>query len=107
MHASPRAIPATGAIPGSVLIEPAPPVPLLVLDTNVVLDWIAFADPRVQPLVDAVERGAGNFDQWKHAALSSTSGAGNHPPSRRGPVPEQFSLEKFTLLRSRITFFRR
>ncbi len=57
MHASPRAIPATGAIPGSVLIEPAPPIPLLVLDTNVVLDWIAFADPRVQPLVDAVERG--------------------------------------------------
>jgi hypothetical protein len=58
MHASPRAIPATGAIPGPVLIEPAPPIPLPVLDTNVVLDWIAFADPRVQPLVDAVERGA-------------------------------------------------
>jgi len=39
------------------LIEPTPPIPLLVLDTNVVLDWIAFADSRVQPLVDAIERG--------------------------------------------------
>ena len=32
--------------------------PLLVLDTNVVLDWIAFGDPRVQPIVAAIERGA-------------------------------------------------
>jgi putative PIN family toxin of toxin-antitoxin system len=40
-----------------ILIQPSRPIPLLVLDTNVVLDWIAFADPRVQPLVDAVERG--------------------------------------------------
>ena len=29
--------------------------PLLVLDTNVVLDWVAFADVRVQPLVAAIE----------------------------------------------------
>jgi len=35
-----------------------PPTPLLVLDTNVVLDWIAFHDVRVQPIVDALERGA-------------------------------------------------
>ncbi|MGP1679990.1 MAG: putative toxin-antitoxin system toxin component, PIN family [Burkholderiales bacterium] len=34
----------------------AAPIPLLVLDTNVVLDWVAFRDPRVQPLVDAIER---------------------------------------------------
>lgn len=33
-------------------------IPLLVLDTNVVLDWVAFNDPRVQPIVDAIERGA-------------------------------------------------
>jgi uncharacterized protein len=39
------------------LIELAPPIPLLVLDTNVVLDWVAFRDPRVQPIVDAIERG--------------------------------------------------
>jgi uncharacterized protein len=39
------------------LIEPAPPIPLLVLDTNVVLDWVAFGDPRVQSIVDAIERG--------------------------------------------------
>ena len=31
---------------------------MLVLDTNVVLDWIAFRDPRVQPIVAAIERGA-------------------------------------------------
>ncbi len=40
-----------------MLIEQTPPVPLLVLDTNVVLDWVAFRDPRVQPMVDAIERG--------------------------------------------------
>lgn len=32
-------------------------VPLLVLDTNVVLDWIAFGDARVQPIAAAIERG--------------------------------------------------
>jgi len=40
------------------LSEPSPPIPLLVLDTNVVLDWVAFGDPRVQPIVAAIERGA-------------------------------------------------
>jgi len=39
------------------LIEPPPYIPLLVLDTNVVLDWVAFGDPRVQPIVDAIEGG--------------------------------------------------
>lgn len=39
------------------MIEPTPPVPLLVLDTNVVLDWVAFRDVRVQPIVAAIERG--------------------------------------------------
>jgi putative PIN family toxin of toxin-antitoxin system len=29
-----------------------------VLDTNVILDWVAFDDARVQPLVAAIERGA-------------------------------------------------
>ena len=32
--------------------------PLLVLDTNVVLDWVAFGDPRVRPIVAAIESGA-------------------------------------------------
>ena len=40
------------------MIAPTPPIPLLVLDTNVVLDWVAFADPRVQPIVAAIERDA-------------------------------------------------
>ncbi len=38
--------------------EPIPHKPLLVLDTNVVLDWVAFDDPRAQPMVSAIERGA-------------------------------------------------
>ena len=41
----------------SILIEPTLPAPLLVLDTNVVLDWVAFGDPRVQPIAAAIERG--------------------------------------------------
>jgi putative PIN family toxin of toxin-antitoxin system len=40
------------------LIELSATTPLLVLDTNVVLDWVAFCDPRVQPMVDAIECGA-------------------------------------------------
>jgi putative PIN family toxin of toxin-antitoxin system len=38
------------------LILPTPRSPLLVLDTNVVLDWIAFDDVRVRPIVAAIER---------------------------------------------------
>jgi predicted nucleic acid-binding protein len=52
---------ASGTPPPSlrqIPIEPTPPIPLLVLDTNVVLDWVAFRDPRVQPIVAAIERGA-------------------------------------------------
>jgi predicted nucleic acid-binding protein len=40
------------------LIEPTLQVSLLVLDTNVVLDWVAFDDARVQPIASAIERGA-------------------------------------------------
>ena len=32
-------------------------LPLLVLDTNVVLDWLLFADPRMAPLAAAVTSG--------------------------------------------------
>ena len=35
-----------------------PAAVLLVLDTNVVLDWVAFDDARVRPLAAAIERGA-------------------------------------------------
>jgi predicted nucleic acid-binding protein len=35
-----------------------PARPLAVLDTNVVLDWLLFRDPGVQPLADAVACGA-------------------------------------------------
>jgi len=40
------------------LVQPAPSSPLLVLDTNVVLDWIAFDDARVRPIVAAIEHKA-------------------------------------------------
>lgn len=40
-----------------ILIRQTPRSPLLVLDTNVILDWIAFDDARVQPMVAAIERG--------------------------------------------------
>lgn len=29
----------------------------MVLDTNATLDWLVFADPRIQPVVDALEAG--------------------------------------------------
>ncbi len=41
----------------TLLIEQTPPIPLLVLDTNTVLDWVAFGDPQVQPIVNAIQRG--------------------------------------------------
>jgi uncharacterized protein len=53
-------IPCSGAAtnrPVPTLIEPIPPIPLLVLDTNVVLDWVAFDDARVRPIAAAIERG--------------------------------------------------
>ncbi len=37
--------------------DPIPHTSLLVLDTNVILDWIAFDDARVYPLVSAIENG--------------------------------------------------
>jgi predicted nucleic acid-binding protein len=40
---------------------PSPPVPAIVLDTNVLLDWLVFGNPAVQPLVDAL--GAGRL-RW-------------------------------------------
>jgi len=40
-----------------ILIEPTIPAALLVLDTNVVLDWVAFDDARVRPIAAAIERG--------------------------------------------------
>lgn len=39
------------------MIEPIATAPLLVLDTNVVLDWVAFDDPRMRPIAAAIERG--------------------------------------------------
>jgi uncharacterized protein len=43
--------------PAAACTESAATVPLLVLDTNVILDWVAFHDARVQPIAAAIERG--------------------------------------------------
>jgi uncharacterized protein len=37
--------------------RPLTPVPLIVLDTNAVLDWLLFADPGAQVLATAIEHG--------------------------------------------------
>jgi len=37
--------------------DPAAARPVLVLDTNVVLDWVAFDDARMRPVAAAIERG--------------------------------------------------
>ena len=37
--------------------ELAASTPLVVLDTNAVLDWLVFGDPRIQPVLDALETG--------------------------------------------------
>ncbi len=48
------------------MAQAIPPGPLLVLDTNVILDWIAFDDARVYPLVSAIESGA-----WRAATSAA------------------------------------
>lgn len=58
-NAQSSAIDGYSTSPPPILTQPTPLSPLLlVLDTNVVLDWVAFRDPRVQFIVDAIERGA-------------------------------------------------
>ena len=47
------------ALPGSPLRPPAAdPRPAIVVDTQVVMDWLVFNDPRVQPLAAALVSGA-------------------------------------------------
>jgi uncharacterized protein len=60
------------------------PAPLAVLDTNVVLDWLLFADIGVQALASAIEQGRlrwiataemrGEFDHVLRHGLASTHG---------------------------------
>ena len=67
------------------MIQQTPRSTLLVLDTNVVLDWIAFDDARVQPIAAAIERGvlqaatSGACLQELHRALGYFS---NSPGTR-------------------------
>jgi uncharacterized protein len=43
--------------PNSSCEQSLTPVPMIVLDTNVVLDWLLFADPGVRALATAIEQG--------------------------------------------------
>ena len=49
---SPRPTPARGALPTT---RPGALPPAIVLDTNVVLDWLVFADPSSGPLAAAIQ----------------------------------------------------
>jgi len=42
-------------LPAHDNLAPLPPAPRLVLDTNVVLDWLVFGDPRCRAVIDAIE----------------------------------------------------
>jgi uncharacterized protein len=66
------------------------PVPLIVLDTNVVLDWLLFADPGVQGLVTAIEQG-----RLRWIATAAMRGEfvhvlGRGLATKRGADPVQF-----------------
>jgi predicted nucleic acid-binding protein len=43
-------------------------LPEVVIDTNVVLDWLVFGDPRVQPLAAALE--GGRLCWWRSAGMA-------------------------------------
>lgn len=68
------------------------PVPLIVLDTNVVLDWLLFADPGVQALAAAIEQG-----RLRWIATAAMRGEFNHVLDRglattHGADPARFDL---------------
>jgi predicted nucleic acid-binding protein len=50
-------------------ISPEPGLPAIVLDTNVALDWLVFADPSVAGLAERIERRA-----WRWLACERTRG---------------------------------
>jgi uncharacterized protein len=83
---------------------------LIVLDTNVVLDWLLFADPGAQALVTAIEQGRlrwiatatmrGEFEHVLDRGLAAAHGADTarfertwdlhctqHPPAPLAPAP--------------------
>ncbi len=85
-------------------------MPLIVLDTNVVLDWLLFADPGVQALVTAIEQGRlrwiataamrGEFEHVLGRGLAAARGADTarfalaweqhcavYPPAPLAPAP--------------------
>jgi uncharacterized protein len=67
-------------------------VPLIVLDTNAVLDWLLFGDPGMQALAAAIEKG-----HLRWIATSAMRGEFNHVLGRglataRGTDPKHFEL---------------
>ena len=67
-------------------------MPLVVLDTNVVLDWLLFADPGMQALAAAIEQG-----RLRWIATAAMRGEFDHVLGRglaaaRGADPARFEL---------------
>ena len=56
----------------------APAVPVAILDTNIVLDWLVFRDARCAPLVRALESGSVRWvaSAWMRAEFDHVLGRG-------------------------------
>ncbi|TSA15830.1 MAG: putative toxin-antitoxin system toxin component, PIN family [Betaproteobacteria bacterium] len=70
------------------------PIPLLVLDTNVVLDWVAFGDPRVQPIVNAIEGGTLRA-ATSAACLLELRRALGYPQVKLEPAAQALAYERY------------
>lgn len=64
------------------------------LDTNVVLDWIAFDDPRVRGLVEAIEGGALRV-VTSGACLVELRRALGYPQVKLGPDTQAAAFERY------------
>jgi len=60
------------------LTQISTPVPAAILDTNVVLGWLVFRDPRCAPLASAIEAGTVRWlaSAWMRAELDHVLGRG-------------------------------
>src|SRR5262245_42733415 len=57
-QSAPKSLLVYSAAPMAANAEPPSAPPTLVLDTNVVLDWLLFADPGVAAMAAAIEAGS-------------------------------------------------
>jgi uncharacterized protein len=66
------------------------PAPLVVLDTNVVLDWLLFADPGAQALASAIKQG-----RLRWVATAAMRGEFNHVLGRGLAAAHGADVESF------------